>query len=260
MPDNKKYLENVSLLITHYNRSKSLERLLAAFDDLGISFYDVIVSDDGSKAEHIEYIKSLASQYKFTLVTAAKNGGLGNNINKGQDAVKTTYTLYIQEDFIPLKDFLPHFLDGLSIMEHDEQTDIVRFYAYEKYPNLKGFKNGFSELVYNPWSLNVGKSTIYSDHPHLKRNTFFGKFGRYTEMKNPEETEYDMMMSFIKNKGKAYIYKEYKTLLAQANTTDEPSTMTRNYWRNSKFFLISFARFVFRHFKFSYRYLLHKNN
>ncbi len=45
---------NVTLLITHYNRSGSLERLLNAFEKLNCSFENIVVSDDGSKAFHIE--------------------------------------------------------------------------------------------------------------------------------------------------------------------------------------------------------------
>ncbi len=91
----------VTLLITHYNRSKSLERLLSAFKQWDCVFGDVVVSDDGSKPEHIEYLEALQQKYPFRLVKTPVNKGLGNNINKGQDAVTTPYTLYVQEDFIP---------------------------------------------------------------------------------------------------------------------------------------------------------------
>src|SRR5581483_2813921 len=91
----------VTLLITVYNRSRSLERLLAAFKQLHCRFDDIVVSDDGSSPEHISRIKALQSVYPFRLITAPKNGGLGQNINKGQDAISTPYTLYVQEDFVP---------------------------------------------------------------------------------------------------------------------------------------------------------------
>lgn len=44
----------VTLVITHYNRSTSLERLLQSIKDLKCSFNEIIVSDDGSKLEHLE--------------------------------------------------------------------------------------------------------------------------------------------------------------------------------------------------------------
>src|SRR5690606_18533315 len=94
------YFEEISLLITHYNRSSSLERLLAAFKKLDCRFKEVIVSDDGSKIEHLNALIELRNEYGFTLITSPENKGLGNNINKGQDAVVTPYTLYVQEDFM----------------------------------------------------------------------------------------------------------------------------------------------------------------
>jgi glycosyltransferase involved in cell wall biosynthesis len=254
MAKNTKYFEKVTLLITHYNRSKSLKRLLNAFADLEVQFYEIVVSDDGSKPEHLKYIEGLKTEFVFTLVNAPKNGGLGNNINKGQDVVQTEYTLYVQEDFIPLKDFSTYFWDGLNIMEDDKKVDVVRFYAYGNYPYLKPFKNGFSEMIFNPWSLNTAKTTIYSDHPHLRRSNFLGKFGRYSEMKNPEKTEYDMMISFLKYKGKAYLFDNYKVVFEQINTSAEPSTMKRNYWRNSNNFLLKTTRYIYRQMKFNYYY------
>ena len=49
----------VTLLITHYNRSRSLERLLQTFATQQIVFGDIVVSDDGSKPEHLDYLKAI---------------------------------------------------------------------------------------------------------------------------------------------------------------------------------------------------------
>ncbi|MBO3273520.1 glycosyltransferase, partial [Hymenobacter defluvii] len=104
----------VTLLITHYNRSKSLERLLGAFKALGVMFGDIIVSDDNSKGLHVQAIEHLQTRYSFKLITAPVNRGLGNNLNKGQDAVATPYTLYVQEDFVPTHKFLSGFEEAYS--------------------------------------------------------------------------------------------------------------------------------------------------
>jgi len=85
--------KGITLLVTHYNRSRSLERLLNSFKSLQCVFEDIVVSDDGSKPEHLDYLKSLQSTLSFRLITTEKNKGLGNNINKGQDAIRTPYTL-----------------------------------------------------------------------------------------------------------------------------------------------------------------------
>src|ERR1700761_940881 len=143
--------DTITLLITHYNRSQSLQRLLQTFKTQGIQFGDIVVSDDGSKPEHLDKLKEIAPLYNFRLITTPKNAGLGNNINKGQDAVTTPYTLYVQEDFDPFPGYAQHLQDALDIMDERQDIDMARFYAYYKYPYLKPIRNGFSEMMFNFW-------------------------------------------------------------------------------------------------------------
>jgi len=241
------YFEDVTLMITHYNRSKSLERLLSELKKANCTFNDIVVSDDSSTKEHLDYIQTLKASYNFTFVTGPKNKGLGNNLNKGQDAVKTPFTLYIQEDFIPLHNFATNLRNGYSLLKENKDFDMVRFYAYEKYPYLKPVKNGFSEMLFKWYYPGLNKFAFYSDHPHLKRNTFEQKFGRYLEGTSGDKTEFTMMMSFIKNGGKAFFFDEHKSVLEQVNSSTEPSTMHRNKWRNSDNFFITHLRTGYRY-------------
>ncbi|TGD81166.1 glycosyltransferase [Hymenobacter wooponensis] len=242
----------VTLLITHYNRSKSIERLLRNFADLGVTFGDIVVSDDGSKPVHQNALQELQKQFQFRLITTPVNKGLGNNLNKGQDAVTTPYTLYVQEDFVPSKQFTPHFQDAYAIMQKAEDIDIVRFYAYYAYPYLKPYGQGFSEMLYKPWYLNTTKIYHYSDHPHLRRSSFMEKFGRYKEGIKSDRTEYLMCLSFIQNYGKGLFYDNFNDLFTQENSAEEPSTVTRSNWRNSDNFLIAMIRMAFRQVKYNY--------
>ncbi|WP_158827179.1 glycosyltransferase [Mucilaginibacter lacusdianchii] len=245
----------VTLLVTHYNRSQSLARLLQAFQNQQISFGEIVVSDDGSKPEHIAALQSLQQQYNFKLVTTPVNKGLGNNINKGQDAVSMPYTLYVQEDFDPKPGYAKHLQDALSIMDERAEIDMIRFYAYFKYPYLKPYRNGFSEMIFKIWYPGYRKFHCYSDHPHLRRTTFFQKFGRYAEGLKGDRTEFLMAISFLKNKGKAMFYEDYKGLFDQVNSEDEPSTMTRSDMRQSNNPLIAFARAIYRNVKHTWEVL-----
>ncbi len=254
------YFPNVTLLVTHYNRSNSLERLLHSFERMGCSFGDVVVSDDGSQPEHIAAVRSLSQKMGFRLITTPKNRGLGNNINKGQDAVVTAYTLYVQEDFEPAMDFPAHFSDALSILEERKEIDIARFYAYFKYPYLKPLSEGFSEMRFSIWKPGYLKFYAYSDHPHLRRSNFFDRFGRYTEGVKGDITEYRMMMSFLQHQGKGIFYEEFRSLFEQKNSNDEPSTMTssRNYWREADNGIVWLMREIYRHLKFNLDYLFRR--
>lgn len=241
--------KGITLLVTHYNRSQSLERLLKSFANQRIFFGGIVVSDDGSNPEHIAYLESIKGQYNFTLVTTPSNAGLGNNINKGQDAVNTPYTLYVQEDFDPVPGYKLHLKDALEIMEDRKDVDMVRFYAYFKYPFLKPFRDGYSEMLFKIWYPGHRKFHCYSDHPHLRRSTFFEKFGRYREGMKGDRTEFLMALSFLKNKGKAMFYENFKGLFNQLNSADEPSTMTRSNFRQSSNPLISVGRTIYRNVK-----------
>jgi len=247
--------ENVSLLITHYNRSSSLERLLSSFEKLDCHFSQVVVSDDGSIEEHINAVKDLQKKYGFQLVAAEGNKGLGNNINKGQDAVTSEYTLYVQEDFVPQRIFVEKFSSALQIMEEREDIDLIRMHAYLMYPYLKPYRDGFSEMKFSIWLPGYKKFSYYSDHPHLRRSSFFDKFGRYSEGIAGDPTEFNMMMSFLKKKGKALFYEDYQAIFKHTNPEEEPSTMSRTFWRETKNPLIGMARHLYRHLKYNWRYL-----
>lgn len=251
--------KNTALLVTHYNRSRSLERLLYGFRDLKVEFGEIIISDDCSKEEHHELLETLKREFNFKLITGEVNRGLGNNINKGQDAVSLPYTFYVQEDFEPKEKLIPALKDAHSFMEKDPELDYIRFYAFRPYPYLIPFEKGFSKMRFNLLLPDYDKYYVYTDHPHIRRSTFFSKFGRYAENFSGDQIEFRMMISFLQQKGKALYYNNHKELFDHDNLGTEPSTMKRNFWRNSKNPLIVFARYLYRHLKFNYNYLFVKH-
>nr|WP_294894118.1 glycosyltransferase family 2 protein [uncultured Pedobacter sp.] len=252
--------EDISVLITHYNRSKSLERLLKGLQQHHLHFYQIVVSDDGSKPEHLEFVETLQKSYPFKLVKAPTNKGLGNNINKGQKVIETPYTLYIQEDFVPQAGFLPKLEKAHQFLQHDSTLDFVRFYAYFKFPNLTPVSDGFSEMHFSHAKFWEGyrKFYVYSDHPHLRRQNFFDRFGEYPEGIKPDRTEYNMMMQVLAGKPKAYFYDDINVLLSQENMAEEPSTVKRNFLRNSNRYFTVFARMVYRYVRFNLELFIFK--
>lgn len=249
------HFPEVSLLITHFNRSASLERLLYRCRELNLQFGEIVVSDDGSSGAHADKLQTLKEIFGFKLITVPQNQGLGHNLNKGQDAVSLPFTLYIQEDFIP-KDAFPEALSGaLSLMKAHPELDIARFYAYFRYPYLKPVGRGFCKMDFKLWKPGYRKFYMYSDHPHLRRSNFLQKFGRYLEGAKGDVTEYTMMISFLKKKGKGIFHENYDGLLEQRNDAAEPSTMRRNFWRESNHVTISALRHLYRHLKMNWDYI-----
>jgi glycosyltransferase involved in cell wall biosynthesis len=222
---NQKFL-GVTLLITHFNRSESLKRLLENLNRHQIFFEEVIVSDGGSRPEHLNSVIDLKEEYGFSLLTSPENKGLGNTINMGQDAVKTPYILYIQEDFVPKAAFADALRDAIEIAENEKEWDLIRFYSFpwSPYPYLKDYKKGFATMGFSlsPFYTSHLKFHIYSDHPHLKRRSFPEKFGRYFESRNGDVTEMSMCRTFLKRKGKALYFRDFKDLFEHDNPEDEP--------------------------------------
>ena len=256
----KSAFEKVSLLITHYNRSGSLANLLERFSQLQVHFAEIIVSDDGSKEDQQVQLQLLQQQYNFRLITTPVNKGLANNINKGQDAVTTPYTLYIQEDFIPSDIFPTKLAESLAILEERPEFDIARYWAYWKYPYLESIRNGFSEMKFHVLKAGYDKFYVYIDACHLRRSTFLEKFGRYPEggIKS-DKAEYLMMMSFLHKKGRAIYFDKFNELFAHQNSSDEPSTVSRNYLSSTENILVANVRNLYRHLKFNFNYLFPRN-
>jgi len=249
----------VTLLITVYNRSRSLERLLAAFENLNVRFGEIIVSDDCSRPEHIKAIRDLQAKYAFNLITTPVNRGLGHNINKGQDAVETPFTLYVQEDFVPRNIFPACLHEAVRHMHGNGELDMVRFYSYFKFPYLKPVNGELSEMLFDTTFAGYKKFYMYSDHPHLRRSNFLSKFGRYKEGANIDVTEYRMMISFLQKKGKAFYYENHKDIFDQLNSPDEPSSFKRDFWRESNNVIVSSVRHIYRYVKFRLDYSFRKN-
>ncbi len=241
----------VTLLITHYNRSSSLERLLATFSRLGCHFEEIIVSDDASKPMHLDAVKVMQNTYNFRLVTTPVNRGHGHSINKGQDLITTPYTLYVQEDFVPAEIFPENFANALQIMNEDKSIDYIRFWALAgRYPDLKPYGMGYSEMIFRFWNMGHLKFYQYSDTPHLRRSNFFERFGRYREGLKGDEIDYLMAISFLHNKGKGLFYDEYDKLFGHENSPDEPSTMRPLlHWRQKTSLPILFMRFFYLRYK-----------
>jgi glycosyltransferase involved in cell wall biosynthesis len=246
------WYKDVTLLITHYNRATSLERLLASFKELQIAFAKIIVSDDASTAWHQEKLKALEKDYGLDIVWAAHNQGLGANLNKGIRRVGTEYILYIQEDFQIDPLFKTVLADSVKIMEEDKGLDLIRYFAHFRYPYLKPYKDEFEETAIPFFAKDFHKIYAYSDTPHLKRRSFKDKFGEYREDLSSDQTEYRMCISFIVNEGRCLINKHFKTLFTHENLPEEPSTVHRRRYQHSSAFLLRIARYWYRQVKYNF--------
>jgi glycosyltransferase involved in cell wall biosynthesis len=246
------YFNEVALLITVYNRSSSLERLLVSLKALDIHFGEIVVSDDFSNEFHLSKMKSFQELFGFKLIQAEINKGLANNINKGQNAISKEFVIYIQEDFVPEEIFADTLAQSLAILKKDDGIDTIRFYSYFPYPNTKPYNSQFDEMVFehNFLKWNHLKFYMYSDHPHIKRRSFVDKFGKYKEGIQSDEAEFEMCLSYIKNSGRGLLVKEFSKVFDQKNNIDEPSTIGRKLWRQKQTSSVQILRRIFLIFRY----------
>lgn len=221
-------LDKVGLLITHYKRPESLRKLLEKFEELEVKFAQIVVSDDGSGEPYESQLESMKKDFNFDLVLTPVNAGLGNNINKGQDQLRTPYTIYVQEDFLPTEKFVEGFLKAQTYMEDDISIDMVKFWCWHSYPYLRGYKDSedYKLANFKVFAIDPYRFFLYGDPPHLRRSNFFEKFGRYTEGIPAPKTEKAMAMSFLQKGGRA-LWHESRDMFIHENSEDEPST--QNY-------------------------------
>lgn len=244
------HFRDVTLFITHYNRSRSLDRLLRSLARLNCTFDDTVVSDDASRPEEMAEVLRLQEAYKFRLVTTPQNRGYGNCINKGMAVITTPYTLYLQEDFVPFDIFPQHFADALGIMNEDKSVDYIRFWAIEDMKfNLKPYGRGFSEMIYNFWNPSHKKFYQFSDTPNIRRSTFTEKFGKYREGVYGDITDYYMAISFLHNKGKGLFFDKYDTLFSHDDHEEGSRIRPLINWRQNTNIVIRAMRFVFLRYK-----------
>src|SRR5690606_26652844 len=102
-----------------------------------------------------------------------------------------------------------------------------------------------------PFALNYHKIYRYADTPHLRRSTFFEKFGRYREGLPGDRTEYRMCISFIQNNGSGLFYNDCRSLFVHENSLEEPSTMVRVNWKQSNSFFVRVLRNLYRQIKYN---------
>lgn len=134
------------------------------------------------------------------------------------------------ELFLPTDVFPAGLRAALEIMESRRDVDMVRLFAAVKYPHLKPYKLGFSEMIFRLASPGSGKFFYYSDCPHLRRSNFFKKFGRYAEGVKQVKGEKYMAMAFLQARGLAFQPDE-NNLFVHENTEDEPSTQDYSAFR-----------------------------
>lgn len=127
----------VACVIPYFNGSAFIERALLSVYSQTIKPDEIIIVNDGSKADEAAFLEALANKYKFSLINKP-NGGQGSARNAGVAASKSDFICFLdQDDFylpkhieilknaIPLDDSLFGFAYA-DLYEADGDGNVVR--------------------------------------------------------------------------------------------------------------------------------------
>lgn len=99
----------LSLIISFYNKPDLLQRVLESVALQTMRDFEVVIADDGSKAEAVERIEQMKNQFAFPIVHIwqADNGWQKNRIlNKAVVAARGEYLVFIDGDCLLERHFL----------------------------------------------------------------------------------------------------------------------------------------------------------
>lgn len=176
----------LSVLFLSYNRTdlltaavQAIRPALASAKDLEV---EIVISDDGSAAEHREAIAKLGAD---TVVWAPQNMGLSHNHNKGLRACRHDLILSLQDDW-RLAGPVETIHSALLVLADDPEVGAVNFFppSGEIANERRRLPSGVEYVVF----ANDGQTRrrqsgdrAYSDRPHIKRKAFVLDMGDYRE-------------------------------------------------------------------------------
>lgn len=189
--------KELTVLFITFNRSDMLERSFQAIKSCQeLKDVKVIVSDDCSKAEHLDRIRYMGFDQ---VISAERNGGLGKNNNKGLRAVSSEFCLMVQDDcMLATPDAVSR---SLKILKADPSIGMVRLNGdVDVFPLVRREAGGMPYWVcdhtseaYAQLKQQPGKRLrVYSDQPHVRRTSLHERVvGYYVEGTPMEQSEMD---------------------------------------------------------------------
>jgi len=201
----------LSLIITNYNREKTLARAIRSCLSQIIfrTSYEVIVVDDASTDNSIHHIYEFDPDIR--LIRNTRNMGVAFSSNLGVDSSSGEYWMRVDSD-----DFLNQFacVTMISILDSNPNIDFV--YCDHVRVDEKGAKQEYVALDSTEKLLNHGAGVMF-------RRSLFEGIGRYDEnLKSAED--YDFLSRAL-NQGKVGFYLPiplYRYYIHGGNMTLDP--------------------------------------
>ena len=190
---------DLSVIFFSYNRTGYLAQTIHDFlrrCTLPRSRMELIISDDGSKKQHIPRLKEISSKFEIDQLLLSAHGGMGSSFNIGLKAATGEYILHLQDDW-SLTHTSNFVSKSIQILKTDKNIAMVRLAMLGN--EMTPFNpNGQTPVSYDGISaVDLSQDFyVYSDNPHIKPKRFHEEFGYYKEADHPEHVEKDMCTRF----------------------------------------------------------------
>ena len=102
----------VAVIIPFYNGSRWIERALASVAEQSVAADEIIVVNDGSRADERVALDSLTGKYIFRIIDK-ENGGQGSARNAGVAAAQSDYICFLDQDDFYLPDHIEALVNAI---------------------------------------------------------------------------------------------------------------------------------------------------
>lgn len=89
---------NISIIVPVYNVEEYIKRCMDSLIDQSFEAYEIIVVNDGTKDNSMEYVYKLQSEYKNIIICEQENKGLSAARNTGIARAKGEYLIFCDSD------------------------------------------------------------------------------------------------------------------------------------------------------------------
>lgn len=144
-------MKKVSVVILNWNGRKLLKQFLPAlFDYTDLTLADIVVADNDSTDDSVEFVKNNYPQAK--LIILDQNYGFAEGYNRALEQIDTEYTVLLNSDVEVSEGWLEPLIDYL---ESDSDTSVVqpkiRAQRQKEYFEYAGAAGGFIDMYGYPF-------------------------------------------------------------------------------------------------------------
>lgn len=173
-------MENICCIIVTYNIGKNLEKCFFSIKD---QVDKVVIVDNGSNSETIDYLNKIQKEYDIELILNHSNMGIAFALNQGvRYALENNYKwiLTMDNDSEATKNMIKTMLSIYNNIEDNEKRSIVGMFP--KYIEKGLYKtcdeestlsnNSYKYIISDMTSGNLLKSSVFTDVGFFKEDLF----------------------------------------------------------------------------------------